>query len=590
MRTVNARGADRPAASRPNAQATISTGAALCRVLAAAGVRRVYTVPGESFLEVLDEVDNDPALTLISTRHESGAAFMAEADAKLTGIPAVAAGTRGVGAANLAIGVHTAYQDSTPMIALIGQVETEFAGREAFQEVDLPAFYGPITKWAVTVNRADRLPELLARGIVHATTGRPGPVMLALPADVLRNPVPVEEVEHAIRVVSAARSVSSAAEADVRKLVDELSRARCPVMIVGSGTRDAAHDLVKLVELLGVGVYTAFRRQDTFPNDHPQYLGHLTLGAPSACLAALEAADLVVVLGARLDEITTQGYRLPARQSRLIHVDAEPSVAADGTFAGWSMPANASSVLRAAANAVTTPVARDWSKDHSAYLEASSPLLRHPEQAIDPAAVIAAMRQILPADAIVASDAGNFSSFLHLYWKYAFGRSQLAPISGAMGYGVPAAVAAALAGNGRLVVGVCGDGGFLMSGQELETAVRYGLDLLVVVMRNGLYGTIAMHQARTFGRTSGVDIGPVDLAAFARSLGAFGTTVRTQDELIPELRRTLEMPGVRLIDIQVDPELISPSGRLAELLSFGAAAQLARESEPATTKEAEVRT
>jgi acetolactate synthase-1/2/3 large subunit len=577
--TVNVQGAERAAAPRPAAQPVMSTGAALCRVLEAAGVRRVYTVPGESFLEVLDEANNNSLLTLISTRHESGAAFMAEADAKLTGVPAVAAGTRGVGAANLAIGVHTAYQDSTPMIALIGQVETEFAGREAFQEVDLPAFYAPITKWAATVNRADRLPELLARGIVRATTGRPGPVMLALPADMLRDPVPVKEVEHAIRVVSSERSVSTAADADVRKLVDAISRAERPVMVVGNGTREASRDLVELAQMLGVGVYTAFRRQDTFPNDHPLYLGHLTLGAPPAVLAALEAADLVVVLGARLDEITTQGYRLPTRQSRLIHVDAEPFVAADGLFAAWSVPADASSVVRAAAKAVTRPVVRDWSKEHGVYLKTSTPLPRHSEGAVDPVAVIAAMSEILPADAIVTSDAGNFSAFLHLYWKYAFGRSQLAPVSGAMGYGVPAAVAAALAGNGRLVVGVCGDGGFLMSGQELETAVRYGLDLLVIVMRNGLYGTIAMHQARTFGRTSGVDIGSVDLAAFARSLGAFATTVRTQDELVPQLRIALETPGVRLLDVQVDPDLISPFSRLTDLANSGAAALLAREAD-----------
>ena len=413
---------------------TKSAGYVAVEVLARAGVRRFYTVPGESFLEILDAAEQHPGVSLVSTRHESGAAFMAEADAKFTGVPAVAMATRGVGASNLAIGVHTARQDSTPMVVLLGHVETPFLGREAFQEVDLAAFYAPIAKWTATVHRADRLAEFVERGLRIATTGRPGPVMLALPADLLGENVPVPPETGMTTVPRPAPGPE-----EVGFVARRLAEARRPVIIAGEGARDAREELLAFAEAFDVGVYAAFRRQDVFPNEHPLYLGHLTLATPPETLRALDEADLVLVVGSRLDEVTTQSY------------------------------------------------------------------------------------------------------------------------------GVPAAVAAKLAAPERRVVAVAGDGGFLMTGQELETAVRYGAAILVVVFRNGMHGTIAMHQARELGRTAGTEIGDVDLASYARSLGAEGYTVRDPGELVPALEGALASEAVALVDVVTDPDIISPSARLSEL-------------------------
>ncbi len=549
------------------ADSSRGAGSVVVEELARAGVRRFYTVPGESFLEVIDAVEQHPDLSLVSTRHESGAAFMAEADAKLTGIPAVAMATRGVGASNLAIGVHTARQDSTPMVVLLGHVETEFLGREAFQEVDLAAFYAPITKWAATVHRADRLAEFVERGLHIATSGRPGPVMLALPADVLGEDVPIPDDR---AEAPPPRPVPSPEE--VRGIARRLSEARRPVVIAGGGAGRAREALISFAEAFGVGVYAAFRRQDVFPNEHPLYLGHLTLGTPPDTLKALETADLVLVLGSRLDEVTTQSYRLPNTTQAVIQIDIDP-----GEIGAAVVPVERGVVadVRAALSALisheapSTRPARDWTDYHHAYLDSSSIPPSRAEDGIDPAQVIAALQEVLPEDAILANDAGNFSGFLHRYWRYDHPSTQLAAANGAMGYGVPAAIAAKLATPERCVVAVVGDGGFLMSGQEIETAVRCGTPILVVVFRNGMHGTIAMHQARELGRTAGIEIGEVDLASFARSLGAAGHTVRDPDELVPTLDEALASDTVSLVDIVTDPDIISPSARLSELAKEG---------------------
>ena len=542
----------------------VGAGNAAVEVLSRAGVRRVYTVPGESFLEILDAVEQHPEMSLVSTRHESGAAFMAEADAKLTGVPAVAMATRGVGASNLAIGVHTARQDSTPMLVLLGQVESTFLGREAFQEVDLAAFYSPITKWAATVPRADRLPEFVARGLRVATSGRPGPVMLAVPSDLLGEDVPrlPGGYTYTTRPVRPAPGLE-----EVQAIARRVAGARRPVLIAGGGGRDARAELVAFAEAFNVGVYAAFRRQDAFPNEHPQYLGHLTLGAPPATLRALEGADLVLVAGCRLSEVTTQGYKLPHANQAVIQIDIDPGEVGAVVPVVQGVVADTRAVLGALVGlAPSRSPARDWTGPHRAYLEASSIPHGRAKDRVDPAQVIAALREVLPEDAVLTNDAGNFSVFLHRYWRYRHARTQLAPTSGAMGYGVPAAVAAKLAAPGRRVVAVAGDGGFLMTGQEMETAVRYRAPILVVVFNNGMHGTIAMHQARKLGRTAGTEIGPVDLAGYARSLGAAGYTVREPDELAPALEKALVSDDVALVDVITDPDLITPSIRLSELV------------------------
>ena len=543
------------------ARSTKGAGSVAVEVLAGAGVQRFYTVPGESFLEILDAVEQHPGLSLVSTRHESGAAFMAEADAKLTGAPAVAMATRGVGASNLAIGVHTARQDSTPMLVLLGQVETAFLGREAFQEVDLAAFYAPITKWAATVHRADRVAEFVERGLRIATSGRPGPVMLALPADLLGKDVP----DHRDTSVGHPPHPVPRAE-EVRFVARWLSEARRPVVIAGGGAGHARAELLAFAEAFNVGVYAAFRRQDVLPNEHPLYLGHLTLATPPDTLRALEEADVVLALGCRLDEVTTQSYEVPRGDQAVIQIDVDPGEVGAAIPVERGIVANPRDALSALiAQAPSPRPARDWTTAHRAYLDSSSIPASRTANGIDPAQVIATLRGVLPEDTVMTNDAGNFASFLHRYWRYNHPRTQLAPANGAMGYGVPAAVAAKLAAPERRVVSCCGDGGFLMSGQELETAVRYGAPILVVVFRNGMHGTIAMHQARDLGRTAGTDIGEVDLASYARSLGADGYTVREPDELVPMLENALTSETVALVDVVTDPDLISPSARLSEL-------------------------
>lgn len=540
---------------------------ALVEGLAARGVRRAYTVPGESFLPLIDAFDRHPSTTLISTRHESGAAFMAEADAKLTGVPAVAMATRAVGAANLAIGVHTAYQDSTPMIVLLGQVETPYLGREAFQEVDLPAFYREITVWAQTVTESARLPEALDRAWHTATTGRPGPAMLALPADVLGGPAPTDD---GWRPAVRTRLPGGLDTEDARLIVSRMREAKTPVIIAGGGAQQAREELVELAELLGAGVYAAFRRQDVFPNDHPLYCGHLALATPPDLLRPLQEADAVLVAGSRLSEITTQSYTLPRPEAWIAQLDRDPR------SLGAVLPVDAGAAvdvrralegLVAAARRLGT-ASRDWSGPHRAYLQASTPA-EDEGAPLEPQAVMAALTRAFPAETIVTNDAGNFSVHGHRYWRFTHPRSQLGPTSGAMGYAVPAAVAAALASPERPVLALVGDGGFLMTGQELETAVRHAADLTVVVFRNGLYGTIALHQARNLGRTSGVDIGDVDIAGLARSYGAAAWLAKSHAELAPALAAARDHRGPAVVDVVVDPDVLTPETRLSGLLDKG---------------------
>lgn len=546
-----------------------NAGEALVEVLAAAGVRRFYTVPGESFLEVLDAVERHPDLRLISTRHESGAAFMAEADAKLTGVPAVAMATRGVGASNLAIGVHTARQDSTPMVVLLGQVESHRLYREAFQEVDLPAFYAQITKWAVTAPRADRLPELARAGLNAATSGRPGPIMIALPADLLSGELPDFDVNN---FPPPSHALPSPSEDEIDELVGRLEAAERPVVVAGGGARGAWGELVSFAEAFGVGVYSGFRRQDVFPNDHDLYLGHLGIGAPPGTLCALRKADLVLVVGCRLSEATTQSYELPTPTSEVVQIDVEPASIGAVVPVAQGIVADACVALGALLRrSPRGERRRDWGEARSAYLDSSTVPENRSRGGVDPARVVALMSEVFPPDTILTNDAGNFATFLHRYWRFRHPRTQIAPTNGAMGYGVPAAVAAKLAEPDRAVVAVAGDGGFLMSGQEIETAVRYDAHIKVVVFRNGIHGTIAMHQARTFGRTAGIGIGSVDLAAYARSLGAEGFTVSTPGELRSALESAVSFEGVAVVDIATDAELITPSARMSELMHFGAA-------------------
>lgn len=539
-----------------------NAGEAMVDAMVEAGVQRLYTVPGESFLEVLDAAEQHPATRQLSTRHESGASFMAEADAKLTGVPAVAMATRGPGAANLSIGVHTAHQDSTPMLVLLGDVETPWIYRGAFQEVDLTAFYAPITKASMTAVRGDRLPEMVRQALRLSVSGRPGPVMISLPADLLAEEAALTPLREGAVAGIQPRPVPSRDE--LARARDLLVRAHRPVVIAGAGVQPARDDLIRFAEAFNVGVYAAFRRQEVFPNDHPLYLGHLTVGAPPATLEELRNADLVVILGSVLDQMTTQQFELPLDTVATVQVDIDPDnlgvIPLD-----LGLVADPGETLRALLEQPEHGSERNWDKGHHAYLECATVGASRASEGVDPAHVVKAMATSFPADTIITSDAGNFSTFLHRHWRFQHPRSQAAPTNGAMGYAVPGAVGAKAARPDRSVVGVVGDGGFLMTGQEIETAVRYGLDLTIVAMRNGLYGTIAMHQAQQMGRMSAVDIGEVDLAAYGRSLGAQGLTVRDESELDDAMHQAATSGGVTVVDVTIDPDLITPTGRLSEM-------------------------
>jgi acetolactate synthase-1/2/3 large subunit len=525
--------------------------AAAVSVLAEAGARRFYTVPGESFLEVLEEIDRDERLQLVSVRHESGAAFMAEADSRLSGIPAVALASRGPGATNLSIGVQTAHYDGTPMVVLLGQVESTRLGRSAFQEVDLAAFYAPITKWTGEARCADDIPLLIAQGLRIATRGRPGPVAVVVPADLW---------DHQVAPPAPWRGELATAEPDpalISELGSALTRARRPVAIVGGGAAAACTEVVAFAERFGVGVYTSFRRQDMFPGNHPHYLGHLGLGTPQDVLVALADADLLVLIGARLDQITSQDYRYPRPGCRVL------TVGDDSSRAGGRIEDTVGTTLRALAGHHCGPRSHDWSSAHDAAVRSSTPPATNAE--LHPAEVVTILQEALPNDVIVTNDAGNFSAFLHRYWRFGLGTVQLGSANGAMGYAVPAAVAAKLVHPERTVVAMVGDGGVLMTGQEIETACRYGAGIIVVVFQNGLYGTIAMHQAKRFGRTAGVAINPVDLAEWARGLGAVGFNVRSRTQLRDVLVAARAERGPVLLAVHTDADIISPAATLSEL-------------------------
>ena len=554
--------------------------------LLAQGCERVFTVPGESFLAVLDALHDTPAIELVVGRQEGGVAFMACADGALTGRPGVAFVTRGPGATNASIGVHVARQDSQPMILFIGDVDRGMRDREAFQEIDFPAMFTPIAKWAARIDDARRIPEYVARAYATAMNGRPGPVVLALPEDML-----LDEVEAVDRPAIGPFILNDGPSklADVRYAADGLGpyglgldskgddhlraaliAAERPVAIVGGAGWSIAAAGAFGTFALGwdVPVVAAFRRQGALPNRDRVWAGNLGYGPNPALLRRVREADLLLVVGARLGEATTEGYTLinPDHVGQVL-IHAHPDAAelnavyrADQTYAydvfGFCAmlamldpPENARSRTDAA---------------HADYLAWSTPQPR-PGVALDLGLCVLTMREALPFDTIICNGAGNFSGWWHRYWRYWVG-CQLAPTAGAMGYGVPAAVAAALRHPERVVVAVAGDGDFLMNGQELATAVQHGAAILVIVVDNGSYGTIRMHQEREFpGRVSGPKLHNPDFTALACAYGCGAETVERTDEFAPALARAMEQPGVRLLHLKTDVEEITPATTLTAM-------------------------
>ncbi|MDP9414689.1 MAG: thiamine pyrophosphate-binding protein [Pseudomonadota bacterium] len=533
--------------------------------LLAQGCERIFTVPGESFLAVLDALHDTPQIDLVVCRQEGGAGYMAEADGKMTGRPGIALVTRGPGATNASIGVHAAFQDSTPMILFVGDVARPDRDREGFQEVDLAAMFAPLAKWAARIDEARRIPEYVARAYSTAMAGRPGPVVLALPEDMLRDEV------IAVDRPKVCPPVQPACAMAMTTLMGLLKDACAPVAIVGGAGWDkgAAHHFADFAERLGLPVAVAFRRQDAIPNASPVYAGNLGYGPNPKLVQRIRQADLLLVVGPRLGEATTDGYTLVTPDhpdQTLVHIHPDPNEL--GRVYRTDFPICAD--MREFAE-----LAAAWSDDeivpfsagaeaHREWLEWSTPQPR--DAALDLGPVVEHMRETLPADSILCNGAGNFSGWWHRYWRYDVLPSQLAPTNGSMGYGMPAAVAAALRFRERQVICVAGDGDFLMNGQELSTAVRYGADMLVLVIDNGSYGTIRMHQEREYPeRLSGTGLLNPDFAALARAYGAWAETVERTEDFAPALERARAQPGVKLLHLKTDVEQITTATTISQI-------------------------
>ena len=554
---------------------TRMTGArAVVEQLKREGVRFAFTVPGESFLSILDALYDEDGIELVATRHEGGAAFMAEAVGKLTGTPALCMGTRGVGSANMAIALHTADQDSTPLIALIGQVETPHRSKEAFQEVELAPFFAHIVKWTVEVERTDRLPALVHEAVRRAIGGRPGPVLLAVPTDVLDTEADFTPAHFRPPAV-APRPTPRAA--DAAQALDMLLNAERPVILAGGGVirASATDDLVAFAEETGIPVIAGFRRYHAFPNDHPRYLGAMGLGAPPCVKERLLEADVLLALGTRLSEFTTGAYAVPAPHTRVIHIDIDASVVGVNNAIALGIVADAKEALASLNGALAdhpdpkrdarhAASAQDRATYESATTIPTQSSVLSPSSSVDPTHIMGDLARLLPPETIITGDAGNHWTWFGRYHR--FRAPYLGPTSGAMGYAMPGAVGAAFARPGVPVLAVAGDGGFLMTGSELETAVRFGLRVIALVFNNRSYGTIRMHQEREYpGRVSATTLGPVDFARYAESLGAHGARVMDSGDFAPALQHALALDRPALIEIVTDPEQIAAGTTIAGL-------------------------
>jgi len=558
-------------------QAILSGGQLVVAALQVHGVEMAFSVAGESYLEVLDALVDAPDIRLVTCRQEGGAAFMAEAYGKLTGKPGVLLVTRGPGACNASIGIHTAFQDSTPLVVLVGQVARNQLDREAFQEVDFRRMFAPLAKWVAQIDIAERVPELINQGFQIAVSGRPGPVVLALPEDMLRDrcAAAVSGPYGAVRAHPGA--------ADLGELRRLLAAAERPIVLVGgSGWSDkACRDIAGFAQTNDLPVCCSFRRQDIVDNRLPCFVGDLGTGASPSLVARVKQADLLLAVGTRIGEITSQSYTLlgiPDPGKVLIHVHAaaeelgrvfRPSLAIQS-----GMPEFAAAVAMLAP--VAAPRWSSWRETVRAEYEAG---LIPPSSisSLDLGEIMRWLRDRLPSDAIVTSDAGNFSGWPNRFLQYRRPGRQLGPTSGAMGYGVPAAVTAKLVYPDRLVVGFCGDGGFMMTGQELATATLEGTGPIIMVFNNGMYGTIRMHQERRFpGRVVGTALKNPDFLALARAYGIFGASITKTEQFAPAFEEAVSGRRAAIIELKMDPEMITTRTTLSEIRRHAEARQAER--------------
>jgi acetolactate synthase I/II/III large subunit len=533
------------------------------------GVTHAFGVPGESFLAVLDGFyQRQDQLQFIVCRHEGGAAVMAEAHGKLTGRPGVCFVTRGPGATNASIGVHTAFQDSTPMILFIGQVGSDFTDREAFQEIDYRRMFGQMAKWVAQIDRAGRIPEYVARAFQVSQSGRPGPVVLALPEDMLTNQVIVADAACAQPVQA------SASDDQMAQMESLLAAAQRPLVLLGGFGWDleACQNIKQFAQRNDLPVACAFRFQDLFDNRHRNYVGDVGIAINPHLAARVRDADVILALGPRLGEMTTSGYSLiesPKPKQTLIHVHSGPEELGQLYQAALLVNAGPKQIAHQLKSLqFKTRPWQEQTKQARAQYEAwqeQPEFLRDGQHAFNPWQAMQICQRLLPADTIVTNGAGNFATWAHRFWRYGGLRTQLAPTSGAMGYGVPAGIAAQLLEPQRTVLTVAGDGDFQMTLQELATARQYGSAPIIVVFNNGIYGTIRMHQQKNYpGRPSGTDMFNPDFVALAKAYGAFGALVEKTGDfevaLLGAINATKNNRIPALIECQMEPTLLTTRG------------------------------
>lgn len=545
-------------------------GAILAEQLARLGCDRVFCVPGESYLAALDGL-YDQNIDVITCRHEGGASVMAEADGKLTGRPGVAFVTRGPGATHGSIGVHIAKQDSTPMLLFVGQVGRGMMDREAFQEMDYRQFFGSVAKWVAQIESADRIPEYVARAWSVAMAGRPGPVVLALPEDMLSGPA-----EAVLRAAVPTPQVEPSAAA-VDAVIDRLTAAQRPLLMIGGSpwseaAREATH---RFAQAWSLPVTAVFRRQDHMDNDHPCYVGDFGIGANPKLAQQAADSDCLLVVGPRLGEMATQGYTRfdPARTAEmLLHVHPDPAEPGSVFPAALAVAASPAAFMTALAERQPTrPMS--WASTvveaRAAYERWNAPV--DSQGGVQMAHVMGWLTENLPEDAIITNGAGNYAGWVHRFHRYRRYGSQLAPTCGAMGYGVPAAVAAKLRHPDRTVIAFAGDGCFMMASQELATAMQYGAAIIVIVVNNGMLGTIRMHQEREYpGRTMATGLYNPDFAALARAYGGYGRRVERTEDFAAAFAEAQAAGTPALIELVVDPEVITPATTLTAIRTASA--------------------
>lgn len=519
------------------------------------GVDRVFCIPGESYLPALDGLYESGIQTIVG-RQEGGVAMMAEASGKLTGRPGIAFVTRGPGASNASAGIHIAFQDSTPMILFVGQVDSSHRDREAFQEVDYKKMFSPLAKWVAEIDNIERLPEYISRAFNIALSGRPGPVVLSLPEDTLFAKADIPDAP------KANPSKQMVSEEDVNEVIDKLKLAKNPFIIVGGSgwSSEAAENLGKFAKSMGIPVGTSFRCQDYLDNRHPNYVGDVGIGINPALLKRITLADCVLVLNARLGEMTTGGYSMfdiPKPKQYLIHIHPDPNELGSVYQPDIGLVCNSAEFIKKAVNNSKEHQNKSPTKERANYQAWQKPLTTPGNVKME--VVIKTLSNILPEETIITNGAGNYNGWLHRYFTYKGWRTQVGSTSGSMGYGLPAAVAAKLIHHDKEVICLSGDGCFQMTMQEFGTACQYGLNIITIISNNSVYGTIKMHQEKAFpGRPSGTSMVNPNFAELAKSYGGHGEVVLSTDQFSGALERARNSNKPAILDLRTDPKAINP--------------------------------